>query len=137
MEIRALSTGTVSVKDAFLYPRLGPTRQLRLLTPGPFSAALPIHVWLAEHEGRRILVDTGETAAVRDVAFARFAVRPEDELPRALERLGLAPSDLDLVVLTHLHGDHMDGAVHVGRPVLVHDAEWRYAHSLVPRIFQR
>jgi glyoxylase-like metal-dependent hydrolase (beta-lactamase superfamily II) len=137
MEIHALTTGTVRVKEAFLHARSGPTRQLRLFTPGPFSDPLPIHAWLVEHDGRRILVDTGETAAAGDIPFARFAVRPEDELPGALSRLGLTPLDADLVVLTHMHGDHMDGAVHVGRSVLVHEAEWAFAHTAMSRVFQR
>ncbi len=137
MDIRALSTGTVRVKDAFLHARSGPTRQVRLFMPGPFSAPLPIHAWVVEHDGQRILVDTGEVATVHDIPFARFAVRADDELPRALERIGLAPSDLDQVVVTHLHSDHMDGAAHLDAPVIVHDAEWAYAHTALARFFQR
>jgi N-acyl homoserine lactone hydrolase len=137
VQIHALTTGRVRVKDAFLHARSGPTRQLRLFLPGPFSPPLPIHAWLVEHAGRRLLVDTGETATAHDVPFARFDVRPEDELPHALAAAGAAPGDVDTVVLTHLHGDHMDGAVHLERPVLVHDAEWRYAHGVVSRVFQR
>jgi glyoxylase-like metal-dependent hydrolase (beta-lactamase superfamily II) len=137
VRIHALSTGAVRVKAAFLHARSGPTRQLRLFTPGSFSRPLPIHVWLIEHDGQRILVDTGETATVNDVPFARFAVHPHDELPYALELIGLQPGDIDLAVVTHMHGDHIDGAVHLPRPVLVHDREWDYAHALVSRIFQR
>ena len=137
MEIRALSTGTVRVKDAFLFARSGPTRQARLFMPGEFSDPLPIHVWVVEHSGRRILVDTGETAAVRDVPFARFDVRPPDELPAMLAEIGLTADDIDEVVLTHMHGDHMDGAVHVRPPVQVHDVELAYAHSAMSRFFQR
>ena len=137
MRVHALSTGTVRVKDAFINARTGPTRQLRLFTPGPFTDPLPIHVWLIEHDGQRILVDTGETAGVRDIPFARFTVGPQDELPRALGSLGVTPADLDLVVLTHMHGDHMDGAVHLDRPVLVHDEEWRFQHAPMARAFQR
>lgn len=137
MEIHALGTGTVRLKEAFLHARSGPSRRPRLLLPGPFSGPMPIHAWLVEHDGLRILVDAGETADVRDLPFARFDVRPEDELPVQLERLGLRASDLDLVVVTHLHADHVDGLVHVGRPALVHDAEWRYARGPVSRTFQR
>jgi glyoxylase-like metal-dependent hydrolase (beta-lactamase superfamily II) len=132
-----LSTGTVRVKDAFLHARSGPTRQVRLFTPGPFSDPLPIHSWLVEHEGQRILVDTGEVATANDVPFARFTVRPEDELPRALHGIGLAPADIDQVVVTHLHGDHMDGAVHLDLPVLVQDVELAYARTMFSRVFQR
>ena len=137
MRLHALSTGTVAVKDAFLHARTGPTRQLRLFTPGPFSDPLPIHVWVVEHDERRILVDTGETAAVGNVPFARFDVRAGQELPAALEGVGVAVGDLDEVILTHMHGDHMDGAVHLRQPVLVHDAELAFAHSWPSRVFQR
>src|SRR3954452_24914142 len=101
MRIHALSTGTVRVKDSFLHARSGPTRQLRLFLPGPFSDPLPIHAWVVEHDGQRILVDTGETAAANDVAFARFDVRPDHELPAALAAAGRAVDDIDQVVLTH------------------------------------
>ena len=137
MRIHALRTGTVRVKDAFLHARPGPTRQARLFAPGPFSGPLPIHAWVVEHDGQRILVDTGEVATAPDISFARFTVRPEDELAHALAGAGLAPGDIDQVVVTHLHADHMDGAVHVDRPVLVHDAEWAYAHTAFSRVFQR
>jgi glyoxylase-like metal-dependent hydrolase (beta-lactamase superfamily II) len=138
VKIHALSTGTVQVKHAFLFARTGPTRQLRLFLPGPFSDPLPIHLWVVEHEGRRILVDTGETVAANDIPFARFAVEPQDELPGALAGIGLQPSDVDTVVLTHMHGDHMDGAVHLGdTPVLVSDRELDYSRSAMSRVFQR
>src|SRR3954451_22903807 len=120
-----------------MYARSGPLRQPRLFMPGPFTDPLPIHVWVVEHDGQRILVDTGETANANDVAFARFAVRAEDELPHALQSLGMTAGDVDQVVLTHMHGDHVDGAVHLDRPVLVHDEELRFSASAMARFFRR
>jgi N-acyl homoserine lactone hydrolase len=137
LRIQALTTGTVSCKNAFLFAASGPMRQARLFMPGEFSDPLPIHLWVVEHDGRRILVDTGETAAARDIPFARFRVGADDELPAALSTIGLTVGDIDEVVLTHMHGDHVDGAVHLQRPVLVHDAELAYARSAVSRFFQR
>jgi len=137
LRIQALTTGTVSCKNAFLFAASGPMRQARLFMPGEFSGPLPIHLWVVEHDGRRILVDTGETAAARDIPFARFRVGADDELPAALATIGLTIGDIDEVVLTHMHGDHVDGAVHLQRPVLVHDAELAYARSTVSRFLQR
>jgi N-acyl homoserine lactone hydrolase len=137
LRIQALTTGTVSCKNAFLVAASGPMRQARLFMPGEFSGPLPIHLWVVEHDGRRILVDTGETAAARDIPFARFRVGADDELPAALATIGLTVGDIDEVVLTHMHGDHVDGAVHLQRPVLVHDAELAYARSTVSRFLQR
>jgi glyoxylase-like metal-dependent hydrolase (beta-lactamase superfamily II) len=137
MQIHAISTGTVRLKDAFLVARSGPMRQPRLFLPGPFSEPMPIHVWVVEHEGRRLLVDTGETADVRDIPFAHFQVSRGDELPAMLATIGLTVEDIDEVVLTHLHGDHVDGAVHLHRPVLAHGPEVAFAHSAMSRIFQK
>lgn len=137
MKIHALTTGTVRAKHAFLFAGTGVRRQLDLFLPGEFSEPLPIHCWAVEHDGQLILVDCGETAVVRDIPFARFEVTREHELPAALESAGLDLANVDAVVLTHMHGDHMDGAVHVQGPVLVHDAELRFAHSASSRFFQK
>lgn len=134
MRFHALSTGTVRLKHSFLYARSGPRRQLDLLLPSPWSWPMPIHCWVVEHNGRLILVDTGETDDVKDIPFARFTVRRDDELPSVLEGVGLKLSDVDTVVLTHMHGDHMDGAVHWNGPVLVHDEELAFARSAGARL---
>jgi N-acyl homoserine lactone hydrolase len=137
MRIHALTTGTVRLKHAFLHASEGWRRQLDLFLPGAWSSAVPIHCWAVEHAGRLLLVDTGETAGVRDVPFARFDVRPELELSGALAAAGLSVSDVDTVVLTHMHGDHMDGAVHVHGPVLVHGAELSFSRTRGARFIQR
>ena len=68
---------------------------------------------------------------------ARFDVAPSTSFRARSRSAGLALADVDTVVLTHLHGDHVDGAVHVRGPVLVHKAELAFAHSLRSRFFQR
>ncbi len=113
MKIHPLTTGTVSVKRRFLFARSGPRRQLDLFLPDAWSDPLPIHCWAIEHQGVLRLVDTGETAAARDVPFARMHVAPEQELPAAMAAAGLALENVSEVVLTHAHGDHIDGLVHV------------------------
>jgi glyoxylase-like metal-dependent hydrolase (beta-lactamase superfamily II) len=137
MRIHALSTGTVRVKQSFLFARTGVRRQLDLFLPDEWSAPLPIHVWAIEHADRLVVVDTGETAGVRDVPFARFDVNREQELPGALAAAGLELAAADTVVLTHMHGDHMDGAVHAQGPVLVHEAELAYTRTPAARFFRR
>ena len=133
MKIHALTTGAVRVKHSFLYPRQGPRRQLDLFLPGAFSDPLPIHCWAIEHDGILRLVDTGETAAARNVPFARMEVTPEQELPAAIAAAGLELDDISEVVLTHAHGDHMDGLVHVHGRVLIHETELRVPRHPRPR----
>lgn len=137
MKVHALSLGTVELKTAFLHATRGRRGRANLLLPGQWVGPMPIHAWLVEHDGQRILVDTGETAKVKNLPFVRFRVTEADELPHALSRSGLTVDDLDLVVLTHMHSDHHNGAVHVGGPVLVGDREWRGATSRAGRLAQR
>ena len=137
MRIHALTTGTVALKDAFLHARPGWRRQPALFLPGRWSEPLPIHCWAIEHQDRLWLVDTGETAAVRNIPFARFDVPQSQELPGALSAAGLSVSDVDTVLITHMHGDHIDGTVHVARPALVHEPDLDFTRTAAARLQQR
>jgi N-acyl homoserine lactone hydrolase len=137
MKIHALTTGAVSVKHRFLFPRHGVRRQLDLFLPGAFSEPLPIHCWAIEHDGVLRLVDTGETAAARNVPFAQMHVTPEQELPAAMAEAGLELDDVAEVVLTHAHGDHIDGLVHVRSRVLINEVELRFLGSPMARVMRR
>ncbi len=59
---------------------------------------------------RRILVDVGfgERHTKRELKI--FGFDPARNVEQALGTLGLAPEDVDTVVLTHLHVDHAGGA---------------------------
>jgi glyoxylase-like metal-dependent hydrolase (beta-lactamase superfamily II) len=137
MRIHALRTGSVRVKHAFLFPSHGARRQLDLFLPGPWSEPLPIHCWAVEHEDRLLLIDTGESAEVKGVPFARFDVTVEDELPGALAAVGLSPGDVSEVVLTHHHGDHVDGLAHVRAPVRISETELRFLATPFPALMRR
>jgi len=59
-------------------------------------------------EGNALLVEaTVDSRTVRLLIDCGFGVR---EFQRRLGRLGLAPSDIDAVLVTHEHGDHIGGA---------------------------
>ena len=137
MKIYPLTTGTVSVKRNFLFPRSGVRRQLDLFLPDTWSEPLPIHCWAIEHDGVLRLIDSGATILTRNVAFAHMNVKHEQELPDALSAAGLSLGDVSEVVLTHHHGDHVDGLVHVRAPVRINDAELRFAASAFPRVMRR
>jgi len=121
MQIHPLSTGTVQIKTAMARGRgHGPLRFARTLLDRDYTGQLPIHAWLIEHPDGPILVDAGELAQARDKPIARFSIAPEQEIDKQLATVGVRPSDLRYVVLTHLHGDHMNGLARLpGTEVLV------------------
>jgi glyoxylase-like metal-dependent hydrolase (beta-lactamase superfamily II) len=137
MRIHAIQTGNVRVKHSFLFPGKGARRQLDLFMPGPWSDPLPIHCWAIEHEGRLRLVDTGETATARNVPFARMEVTREQELPAAIARADLQLDDVSEVILTHAHGDHIDGISHVNAPVLANEVELSYVAAPFSTVMRR
>lgn len=70
----------------------------------------PVHCWLVRGEGHNILVDSG----MADIAAIRARLKIDGRggghaaLTACLAAEGLAPGDIDHVVLTHLHFDHAD-----------------------------
>jgi glyoxylase-like metal-dependent hydrolase (beta-lactamase superfamily II) len=86
---------------------------------------LPFNVVLARDGDTTILVDTGVGPKPRE-----FLPGPEARLLDELQALGVAPEDVDLVVHTHLHVDHVgwDGFFSNARYV-VHERDWQFFMS--------
>jgi N-acyl homoserine lactone hydrolase len=73
-------------------------------------------VYCIEGAGKTILVDTGvgDFERVRSVRTRRgdrfyLVAKPEWELVAQLKTLGLRPDDIEIVIITHLHWDHIGG----------------------------
>ena len=63
------------------------------------------------------LVRTGEATVLVDTGFGA-ARRPEaGKLVDGLASIGVEPGDIDVVLLTHLHADHVGGLMEAGVPV--------------------
>lgn len=65
---------------------------------------------LVRSESKWILVDTGLGTDLSEKAIHRWQLlRDGDGVLTALDRLGVSPGDIDVVVNTHLHSDHCGG----------------------------
>ncbi|MDR3695904.1 MBL fold metallo-hydrolase [Mucilaginibacter sp.] len=66
---------------------------------------------LVEDEGRLILIDTGIGNKQDERFFSHYYLHGEASLDSSLAKLGFHRSDITDVFLTHLHFDHVGGAV--------------------------
>jgi glyoxylase-like metal-dependent hydrolase (beta-lactamase superfamily II) len=64
---------------------------------------------LIETGKQRILVDTGYGDKLSEKQRGFIRLDGEQRLLENLEKLGIGPLDVDLVINTHLHGDHCGG----------------------------
>jgi glyoxylase-like metal-dependent hydrolase (beta-lactamase superfamily II) len=99
-------------------------------------------------DGRTGLVDTGCGDPARLPAKEREqqALGGDWPLMDALQARGLAPAQIDFIILTHLHGDHAGGAVRPGpdQPgphfpnarYYLHELEWADAVSGDPLLYK-
>lgn len=64
--------------------------------------------WYLEDDGKKILVDAGGTAEMA-LGFGRppETVQHIQTLSEGLARFGVTPADIDIVILAHLHLDHV------------------------------
>jgi N-acyl homoserine lactone hydrolase len=147
MKIHAIQTGTVALTTRWREGAgRGRRRLLHTLLDREWTEPLPIYAFAIEHPEGVIVVDTGETARVSEPGYfprwhplLRFAVReqvaPEQEIGPQLEQLGIRPSDVRRVVMTHLHTDHAGGLHHFpNSEILVSRAELAYASGLLGRV---
>ncbi len=143
MNIHAVQTGIVHVKADFLRGSAdaGSTLGflLRLLKDKNW-VDLPIYAWVIEHEEGVIVVDTGDRAdtASNFISQSTYTVRPDEQIGAQLARLGLAAGDVTKVVLTHLHGDHVNGLVDLPNvPVFIGAREYATYQSWFGGTFAR
>lgn len=134
MRVRALTTGAVRQKAGG--PGIGHYVHDRWR-----DDVLPVHAFLVEHPDCLVLFDTGQTARAASPGWfprwhpffrlSRFELGDDDEAPKLMRSLGIDPSSVRFVVLSHLHTDHV-GTVSAfrGSTVVVGRLEWERATGL-------
>jgi len=118
MRIHAIETGRVRIKASQIVGRgQGLMRRLAPILDDQWSDWLPTYAFAIEHRDGVVLIDAGANAGCMNLPrwhpyFRRavqFDIEPEQEVGPQLRALGIASSDVKLIVLTHLHIDHDGG----------------------------
>jgi N-acyl homoserine lactone hydrolase len=146
MKIHAIQTGTVAITTAWREGvGHGRRRMLNTILDREWTEPLPIYAFAIEHPEGVIVVDTGEDARASERSYFtrwhpglrafREWVTPKEEIGPQLEGLGIRPSDVRWVVMTHLHTDHAGGLHHFpDSEILVSGEELEYATGLRGRL---
>ncbi len=71
----------------------------------------PVYSILVEHAEGRFLIDTGfdYDHVMKVLPFEKPQQTPDQTIPGALKKLGLTPDDINVVVNSHFHFDHVGG----------------------------
>lgn len=100
---------------------------------------IPVTTYLIEHPKGKILIDTGfnktvRTAPVKELTWLHNKINkpvqaPGEAVDEVLASMGIRTSDLDYVVLSHLHTDHASGLklVKDAKNILVSEEEFASA----------
>lgn len=124
----------------------GPLKVAGIGVPKKDWVWMPVSAYYIEHPKAKILVDTGwnrrispegvldRKAQIAELGRVLYSMNqgylpPGEAVDEQLRRLGVAPSDLDYVVLTHLDCDHVCGVSQVAdaKRVLISEAEIKFA----------
>lgn len=102
------------VEPAFLYPDADPeavTAEARPLSAGSFDPRTStlrqsIHTWLVQLGGRTILIDTA-TGNDKERPTMPILDRLQQPFLARLAAAGVMPEQVDTVLMTHIHADHV------------------------------
>ncbi|MDT8911300.1 MBL fold metallo-hydrolase [Amycolatopsis sp. PS_44_ISF1] len=131
IEIHALADGLLRLPTSF-FPGLDAERHSDAIAPDG-KVHVPTGAYLVRGGGRTILVDAG--FGPREIGFAEGGqsdgvTGSGGGLPVALAEAGVRPADIDTLVLTHLHADHVGWVAPHGVPyfpnaeVVYGEADW-------------
>lgn len=137
IKIHVMHTGTVIVDEAlpFGYKNNPPMAWTGMFRSKKHQIKIPVSVYLIEHPKGLVLIDTGwhtdnRKHQLKNLSF-QYPVN-KVELPEGqavheqLIKLGYKPSDIDYILMSHMHCDHADGLrlVKNAKNILVSEEEY-------------
>ena len=101
------------------------------------SYTIPIYCWYLEGGDKKILVDTGEMMPIKSEDREKAIGGKIYGFEEGLERWGLKPEDIDIIIHTHLHNDHCENDYKcVNAEIYVHEKELDTIHDPHPLDFR-
>ena len=94
---------------------------------------IPIYCWYLEGGDAKILVDTGELSPIQSESREEAIGGKIYTFEEGLNRYGLKPEDIDIVIHTHLHNDHCENDYKCSNATIyAHEKELENIHNPHP-----
>ncbi|MBC2706091.1 N-acyl homoserine lactonase family protein [Desulfobacula sp.] len=94
---------------------------------------IPIYTWVVKGGDKHILVDTGEMSPIQSKDREDAIGGKIYTFEQGLGKHGLTPSDIDIVIHTHLHMDHCENDYKCGNAIFyIHEKELESIHDPHP-----
>ena len=136
LTIRPLNSGYIPTKPLEYWYHFSCKKYVEKMGITNESDQLPDMTFLIEGGDQLILVDTGMswTAHADKYHHGPSLQRPGiDDIESRLAQVGYKPSDVDIVLFTHLHWDHIFYLEKFTKARFIcNEVEWDYAHNPVP-----
>lgn len=98
---------------------------------------IPIYSWYLEGGDKKILVDTGEMSPIQSEERESAIGGKIYTFEQGLEQWGLTPTDIDIVIHTHLHNDHCENDYKCENAIIyAHEKELQRIHDPHPLDFR-
>ncbi len=112
MQLHTINTGLFKLDGGAIFGVV-PKSIWQKTTPADENnlCTLAMRCLLFEHENRLILIDTGIGNKQNEKFLSHYELHGNNSLEKSLTDLGFHPDDVTDVFLTHLHLDHVGGAV--------------------------
>ncbi|HET7795140.1 MAG TPA: MBL fold metallo-hydrolase [Rhizobacter sp.] len=108
LEVTALLDGIIDLKPGELLTNVNKTEVSGLLRRNFLGEAVPTSV-------NAYLINTGSKLVLVDAGAAALFGPGLDQLHTNLKAAGYQPEQVDAVVITHMHGDHIGGLIQDGK----------------------
>ncbi len=122
IKINILHLGDTIVDECGIFMERKPLNPLAfagIFRSRKYQLTIPVTAYLIEHPRGKILIDTGfnktvRTAPIKELTWIHNKINkpvqaPGEAVDEVLASMGVKTSDLDYVVLSHLHTDHASG----------------------------
>ena len=136
LTIRPLNSGYIPTKPLEYWYHFSVKKYVEKKGISNENDQLPDFTYLIEGGDQLILVDTGMSWNEHADKYHHgpSMQRPGiDDIESRLKQVGYTPADVDIVIFTHLHWDHVFYIEKFTKArFIVNELEWEYAHNPIP-----